>query len=323
MSRWIGLEPVEGPVLVIGPHGSIQQALTRQGANWASWERLALDGVPATPWMPEGQVATAIVSLPKARQAQRMVVHAAAARLTTGGVLYLHGHNDEGAKSAGKPCREVFEVVEAVDSRKHCRLWRCQGVIGEPKGDIDDWQTTVVADTPHGPLEWRNWPGLFAHGRLDRGTALLLSAMPALGAETRVLDFACGAGVIAQALVQRNPGLRPDLLDVDALAVHAATRNVPEAGHIWLSDGWSAVPRRKWQCIVSNPPLHGAGISRDHTVLWALLEQAGARMTPAAEMWLVTQRNVQLKEPLNERFHQVAVVARDGGFFVWRASRPR
>jgi 16S rRNA (guanine1207-N2)-methyltransferase len=252
-----------------------------------------------------------------------MLIQAAAARLVEGGALFVHGHNDEGIKSAGKPCKEVFEQVTSIDSRKHCRLWRCTEVFGQPQGDIEAWQSTVEIATATGVMQWQNWPGLFAHGRLDRGTALLLQHLPTLAPDTRVLDFACGAGVIAQSLVRRSPGLRPDLLDVDALAVHAARQNVPEAGDIWLSDGWAAVPHRKWRCIVSNPPLHGSGATRDHSALWDLLDSAGKRLTPAGEMWLVTQRNVQLKAPLIERFNKVEVVARDQGFCVWRASRPR
>ena len=74
---------------------------------------------------------------------------------------------------------------------------------------------------------------------------------------------------------------------------------------------------------MATPPLHAAGVSRDHRALWALVEGAPKRLTPAGTLWLVTQRGVALDEPLRERFGKVRVAASNKGFKVWQAERPR
>ena len=57
-----------------------------------------------------------------------------------------------------------------------------------------------------------------------------------------MLDYCCGAGSIAAALRVRPGGssLKLHLLDADALAIHAARKNVSRAHH-WLSDSWEQV----------------------------------------------------------------------------------
>ena len=50
-----------------------------------------------------------------------------------------------------------------------------------------------------GPLKVVSLPGVFSHGRLDRGTALLLEHLDKLPSG-HLLDFGCGAGVLGAAL---------------------------------------------------------------------------------------------------------------------------
>ena len=73
----------------------------------------------------------------------------------------------------------------------------------------------------------------------------------------KVLDFCCGNGAIAQAVVQLQPSAEVHLADADALAVRAACRNVPAARHGYLGDSWQGVPSEvTFDWIVSNPPVH-------------------------------------------------------------------
>ena len=248
-----------------------------------------------------------------------MVLHQVGARLRKDGLLYVYGHNDEGIKSAHKPAAEVFDAVSPVDARKHCRILKCERPKKDLLATLDDWVQTTEVPLPDGPLSFVSWPGLFAHGRLDRGTELLLRALPAMEPETRVLDWACGAGVVGRVLSRRNPGIQLDALDVDALAVHAARLNLPEAGQVYLSDAWSGVPKRRWDRIVSNPPLH-TGVGTDHTALRALIAEAPRRMGRKGQLWLVAQRNVRLRPQLQDVFPSVRVAASTDGFKVWVAA---
>lgn len=319
LADWLASNPEDGPAVLVDDAGPIGDWMERAAVQRVAWNRFAWAGAPTTPWCPDGPFQLAAIKLPKGRETQRMVLHAVAARMARGGVAFVHGHNDEGIKSARRPCGEVFEQVEAVDARKHCRVWRCEGPRDVGLSEIDDWKIPVRDSVFGQPLEWDSWPGLFAHGRLDPGSKLLLKALPALPRGTRVLDWACGAGAIAKALSAKNPGIALDLLDLDALAVHAARSNVPEAEHHWVSDAWAGVPPDpKWDLIVSNPPWH-AGVATDWTALKDLLRQAPSRLNPGGSLWMVTQRNVRVQYDLEQGFRRVRVASATPGFRVWEA----
>jgi len=320
-ARWLGLNPPDGPVLRVEDAGPVAEVMERLGIEHLAWHREARGGVPATPWPSIGPFETVVLRLPKGRESQRMALSLAASRLRPGGLCLVHGHNDEGIKSARKPAAEFFSEVEAVDARKHCRLVACRGPLQTAPGALEDWSRPVRASVGDRPLEWTSWPGLFAHGRLDDGSALLLRSMGPIDPGTRVLDWACGAGVLAMDLHRRNPELVLDLLDVDALALHAARQNLPAAHRFWLADAWQGV-EGSWDLIVSNPPLH-AGVKRNHIALHQLVGGAPSRLTAHGALWMVVQRNVSLREPLSEGFKRVGIVASTSGFRVWKAQEPR
>eukprot|EP00747_Dinoflagellata_sp_TGD_P199023 gnl/TRDRNA2_/TRDRNA2_72167_c0_seq2.p1 gnl/TRDRNA2_/TRDRNA2_72167_c0~~gnl/TRDRNA2_/TRDRNA2_72167_c0_seq2.p1 ORF type:complete len:105 (-),score=16.30 gnl/TRDRNA2_/TRDRNA2_72167_c0_seq2:1-282(-) len=88
-------------------------------------------------------------------------------------------------------------------------------------------------------------------------TAALLRTLPDPPPHGRVLDFACGSGIIAAALIRRKPSIHLHLLDADILAVQAARHNVPLAKRFFLSNCWPACDRDakqiRYNWIVSNP----------------------------------------------------------------------
>jgi 16S rRNA (guanine1207-N2)-methyltransferase len=167
------------------------------------------------------------------------------------------------------------------------------------------------------PRPWVSFPGLFAGGSLDPGTALLLDALPTIRSGSRVLDFGCGTGVIAAAVMGRSPEAVVDLLDADALAVEAAARNVPEAAGFLV--GWSlAGASGPYDWIVSNPPFH-EGKGETMRVLEDLAAAAPAHLTARGRLILVTQRRLPVGRLLEEQFRRVEVRAETSVFRVWAA----
>lgn len=323
-ARWLEDREVPAPVLVVDDvPGQVEALCADRGLEWARWRRFRRHGVEPAAWPPEGRVASAVVRLPKGREALEMTLHAVGSRLRPDGIVWLVGANDEGIKPALDRADAVFARGEAVDARRHCRVLELREPRPGLRCALEDWATPHSAELPDGPLEWVSFPGLFAHGRLDEGTRELLGVLPELPAGARVLDFACGAGLVAAVLLRRNPGAIVDLLDVDALALEAARRNVSGAARIVASDAWEALdPAERYDVVVSNPPLH-TGKGSDERVLRQLVEEAPARLRPGGALLLVTQRQVPLREPLEERFSRVEIVRDARGYRVWSAARPR
>ena len=59
--------------------------------------------------------------------------------------------------------------------------------------------------------------GVFSRDGLDRGTEVLLEALPALSG--RVLDLGCGWGAVGVALGKKYPGLEIVMTDINRRAV--------------------------------------------------------------------------------------------------------
>ena len=171
------------------------------------------------------------------------------------------------------------------------------------------------------PLPWTTFPGLFAAGGLDVMTAALLAALPLPAPRARVCDFACGSGTLTAALLAREPSLRVDALDADAVALAAAALNAPAARICEPTDGWpipTNAKHRRYHLIVSNPPVH-RGQPDDLRVLRGLLMGAITRLRTSGALYIVAQAHVPVG-PLAANAGLRAVVERVGGghFLVWR-----
>jgi 16S rRNA (guanine1207-N2)-methyltransferase len=164
--------------------------------------------------------------------------------------------------------------------------------------------------------EWVTYPGIFAADRIDEGTALLLSALPALPPDARVLDYGCGSGVIGAAMHAASPDAVLDLLDNDSVALVAAGENVPGARLI-LGTRLGDTGQSAYHAILSNPPLH-RGIAEDHAQLEQLVADAPRHLRAGGLLQVVVQRRVPLDGLLKARFDQVRIVAENGRYRVWR-----
>ena len=99
--------------------------------------------------------------------------------------------------------------------------------------------------------------GVFSRRELDRGTEVLLHALPE-DLTGPVLDMGCGYGAIGVAVGARWPGLAITMADVNRracdLARGNAHRNSVQA-EVLESDGYAALEGRRFAAILQNPPI--------------------------------------------------------------------
>jgi len=324
LSHLAALQPISGRVLAVDDEaGAVEAELARGGAQVGAWRRRVVGDRPAHPWPPDdGPFDAATLRLPKGRENIGMALHATVSRLRQGGILFLYGSNDEGVRSAKPLLESVLGEVRTVETRGHCRVWRgIRGAEPDPlRSRLSDWESRFTVELPGGAIQLLSYPGLFAHGRLDDGTRLLIGSLPRKLPGTRVLDFGCGAGVIALALQQRFPEAELDLADADALAVEASRRNLPEA-RVHLGDAWSALPEgARFDLVVSNPPLH-RGKGEDYELIRKLVDGSAQRLRRHGALLLVAQRRLTLGSWLRESFATVRVEAESRSYRVWWAAQ--
>jgi 16S rRNA (guanine1207-N2)-methyltransferase len=272
-------------------------------------------------WPESGPFTSAYVRLPKAKDALDFALHAVASVMAANAPIAVFGANDEGIRSAASHLQAVADGVATVATRRHCRVLvgRRHAVIPGHKASLSDWRREREIPIRGEARRWASYPGLFAGGGLDEGTALLLDHLPDLPATARVLDFGCGTGIIAASVLMKVPQARIDAVDADALALEAARANVPDA-RLLLDDGLGAVGAKRYDAILSNPPIHD-GVAEDHGALERLIAEAPRHLIPGGVLQIVVQRRIKAGERMQAAFGNIALVAENGRYRVLRSRR--
>ena len=160
--------------------------------------------------------------------------------------------------------------------------------------------------------------GVFSRDGLDRGTELLLEALPALSG--RVLDLGCGWGAVGVTLGKRYPGLEIVMTDINTRAVDLARRNLAANGvaaTVVQGDGFAAV-EGTFDAIVTNPPIRAG-----KAVIYGLFAQARDRLRPGGALYLVIRKQQGAPSALKylrEIYAGAEVIDRGSGFHVIRAA---
>lgn len=315
------LRPGQRPLVVDEPSGMLAEALAADGAAPEVWLRRTGGTHQASAWPPAGPFTSAFVRLPKAKEALDFALHAAARAVPAGAQIAVFGANDEGIRSAASHLNVVADAVATVDTRRHCRVLTGQrrDAIATHRASLADWRREREIVIAGQARRWIAYPGVFAGGGLDEGTALLLDHLPELAERARILDFACGTGVIGAGVRIKAPSAMIDLLDADAVALEAARENVPDA-RLVLGDSLTAAGHGGYGAILSNPPIHD-GIAEDHGALERLIAEAPRHLLPRGILQIVAQRRIKASERMQAAFGNVAVVAENGRYRVLLSKR--
>ena len=147
----------------------------------------------------------------------------------------------------------------------------------------------VTVELRDGPLRFATDRGVFSHGRLDTGTAVLLREERPLPTAGDLLDLGCGAGPIALTMARRRPGSTVWAVDVNERAVELCAANAAALG---LANVRAALPDAvpddvQFAAIWSNPPIRvGKGALHDLLLAWL------PRLGPTGVATLVVNRNL-------------------------------
>lgn len=163
--------------------------------------------------------------------------------------------------------------------------------------------------------------GVFSHGHVDVGTAVLLRSAPRPASEGALLDLGCGSGAIALTLAMRSPGATVWAIDVNQRALELTARN---AERNRLTNVVVAAPDAvpddvRFATIWSNPPVRiGKRALHELLVRWL------ARLDDGGEAVLVVQKHLgadSLQHWLSEHGFPTERIASHAGFRLLRCTR--
>ena len=270
-----------------------------------------------------GEESTAVLHLPREKDRLSLLLHAVSARMDPAARLWLVGENRAGIRSSARYLDAHFGSFEVIDKARHCALYEAREPRLQRPFELADYLTAWSLRMDGEDLKLLSLPGVFAHGRLDRGSELLLNSLRQLRPAGRLLDFACGCGVLGLALLRENEKIDLTLLDSSALAIESCRRSMDANGlraSMLPSDGLAGVSER-YDWIVSNPPFH-RGVRSDLGVAADFFREAGTFLTENGKIVIVFNRHLPYLRWLQHAFDRVDLLTTGGDFTIVQAGRP-
>ena len=143
--------------------------------------------------------------------------------------------------------------------------------------------------------------GLFNPKSIDEGTLLLLEHLE-LNPTATILDLGCGFGAIGLAIAKTYPQATVHLIDKDFVAIEYAKKNALANKisnvEIYLSNGFSLVPRIGFDLVISNLP---AKVGKE--LLYVIMSEAKDYLKPGGKLMVVTISG--LKEYIKRQFKEI------------------
>jgi 16S rRNA (guanine1207-N2)-methyltransferase len=265
-----------------------------------------------------------ILHLPREKERLVMMLHAVSSWMSADARLWLVGENRAGIKSARRYLEQFFRIVVKMDSARHCVLLESSESKNERPFNLSEYAAAWQVDFAGQAINIVSLPGVFAHGRLDQGSRLLLNTLATLRPAGKILDLACGSGVIGCSLLAASASAELTLLDVSALALEASTQSLSLNGldaALLPSDGLAQLTGH-YDWIISNPPFH-RGVESNLEIAARFFREAGTFLTENGRIVIVCNRHLPYASWLRNYFGQVEQLDANDEYMIIQAVKPR
>jgi len=162
---------------------------------------------------------------------------------------------------------------------------------------------------------------VFSATQIDDGTRLLIESAR-VPEEGFILDMGCGYGAIGITLAKAYPKLHVVMVDINPKAVELAKLNAKHNGvedrvEVLHGDLYEPVRNRKFNMIISNPPL-AAGMK----TIERLILQAPQHLHKGGSLQIVMKKGAEKAKKLMEQaFGNVEILAKKKGYTVLYAEK--
>lgn len=248
------------------------------------------------------------VSVPKFKSLARSMVGFAAANAD---LVLVDGQKTDGIDSLFKDVRKRLGDVASV-TKAHGRMFWFSGTDA-----LADWEIGEPAKGAHG---YYTTAGVFSDGEIDKGSAILAAALPAL--KGRIADFGAGWGYLSDAALKHDI-TSIDLIEAERLALECAKLNVSdERAQFHWADATKFKADQPFDTIIMNPPFH-TGRAGDPSLGQDFISNAAKNLTSRGDLWMVANRHLPYEAALDQAFAQTTEIAGSPAFKIFHASRPR
>jgi len=260
-----------------------------------------------------------ILILPKAKKLTEILLHWLSQQDLENIHIWVIGENDLGAKSFEKFAMQYDFQCQQLDNARRCRVFEMYPLKQTIKAfDLNNYAKTFE----HQGKSLQTLPGVFSHGHIDKGTLTLLNYLqhnpqPITG---KVLDFACGCGIIAQYCTQFSQDVSG--LDTDYFAIFCAEQsNQLNQTHIqfFAQNSLAKKSSIQYDWIISNPPFH-ENKRTNYSITEQFITQSKSHLKPNGHLLIVVNDFLDYESTIKLSFNTIEVLYQSKGFKIIKAS---
>ncbi|MFK7798349.1 MAG: class I SAM-dependent methyltransferase [Aureispira sp.] len=266
----------------------------------------------STPLDPLPQsVQEAWIKLPKSLELLQVFLQQLSAQLTPDATVVIGFMTRHFSPQLLSLASLYFEQVEQSKAWKKSRLL----ILKQPK----PYQERTLQHELH----WQNqlfkqYYGVFSAKHIDYASQFLLNNLPTVAPNSRVLDVACGNGILGIAATHQVAQAELHLLDDFNLATASAQLNAPSThSQIHWHYTLEELPKAYFDWVVCNPPFH-----TEHEITTTIAKQLfrGVQqcLAPDGQFWIVANRHLNYKRFLENLFYNVQITKQNKKFIIYR-----
>lgn len=187
-----------------------------------------------------------------------------------------------------------------------------------PTSAHDEWQ--INANVLGNALTFTTDAGVFSRDGLDRGTEVMLDALPELTG--RILDLGCGWGAVGVSLGKKYPSLDIVMTDINQRAVDLSKRNLAANqvtnASVVQGDAFENV-EGLFDAVITNPPIRAG-----KAVIYNMFDEARNYLVSGGCLYIVIRKQQGAPSALkylSSIYASAETIGRGSGFHVIRAVR--
>ncbi|WP_028973772.1 class I SAM-dependent methyltransferase [Spirochaeta cellobiosiphila] len=215
-------------------------------------------------------------------------------------------------------CDEVF-VSKGYKKGRYLR--------GVKKNSLKKKPLLQYTKTTYRNIEVINSEGVFASGRIDRGTQYLLDNLHIIPYSHRVLDLACGDGILGMSYKKEHSDCTIDFADASQFALDSTQLSLKanglEARHLYWSSSYDAIPNEnKYDLILLNPPYH-MGNSKTTQIAIQMMEESYHHLKDKGELWVIANNHLGYDRHLFRQYSHCQVKLKNNKYHILMARKER
>ena len=208
-----------------------------------------------------------------------------------------------------------FDVIEQSKAWKKARLL----LLKQPKSNISDVE--LIKNIDFKGTVFKQYYGVFSSGHIDIGTQFFLEHLTIYNHERKILDLACGNGVIGHKVLQLNPNTEITLLDDFNLAIESSKLNIDNKKATFICDNTlTSLKEKSFDVVVSNPPFHFEHENNIEVSL-VLFKEVLACLKHEGRFVLVANKHLNYKTHLSVLFNEVTIIKENTKFIIYECKK--